>query len=94
VQLESSRTGMANMKIAVTILEVPSGTQMAHCPALPGCVAIGKSRHQAARRITSAIAGYFASFDSVPPERIELQLSATEGPLRTQARQEVLMALS
>ena len=62
------------MKIGVVIVELSPGMHKAHCPALPGCVVLGRTRQEAAERMSVAVAGYLASFDSVVPEKIELQI--------------------
>ncbi len=56
------------MKIAVKITYDNSGTFRASCPALPGCVARGRTRPEVMARIQSAASCYLASLN-VPASR-------------------------
>lgn len=59
------------MKFRVLIEADEDGVFVAICPALPGCVSQGKTRAQARKNITEAIAGYLASLkkhgEPIPP---------------------------
>ncbi|MFB3894407.1 MAG: type II toxin-antitoxin system HicB family antitoxin [Phycisphaerae bacterium] len=58
------------MKIAVLILTRADGQYVAHCPALPGCVARADSRESAEHKMRDAVAGYLASLDVPSPPRM------------------------
>ena len=62
------------MKIVIVVAEIASDMYKVHCPSLPGCVALGRSRREAAERMSRAISGYLASFDAAVPADIELQI--------------------
>jgi predicted RNase H-like HicB family nuclease len=67
-------TGDEHMKIAVVIVELSPGMHKAHCPALPGCLVVGRSRQEALGRISNAVSGYLASFDATVPEQLDLEI--------------------
>jgi len=74
----------ASIRIVTVVLQVSSDTYKAHCPSLPGCAVLGRSRQEAAERLSHAAAGYLASFDAIVPGHIELQVldhgQGTGGP--------------
>lgn len=62
------------MKIVVVIVELSPDMHKAHCPGLPGCMVLGRSRQEAAERIASAVTAYLASFDAAVPGKLDLQI--------------------
>lgn len=58
------------MKLRVLISKSGEGGYVATCPALPGCVAQGKTKDQAQENMNEAIRGYFLSIADFVPERI------------------------
>jgi len=72
------------MKIAIIIAELSPGIHKGRCPALPGCVVVGRTRQEVAERLPGAIASYLASLDSLVPKSIELEL-ADDPPLMAAA---------
>jgi hypothetical protein len=52
------------MKIAFKIMRMPDGLLRGVCPALPGCVAYGRSNEEMAGRMEEAVRGYLASLDA------------------------------
>ena len=82
------------MKIVVIIVELSPDIHRAHCPALPGCVALGRSRQEAAERIASAVTGYLASFDATVPEKLDLDILEHGQGLRGTVRDGGQMALA
>ena len=62
------------MRVVVIIMELSPDSHRAYCPALPGCAVLGRSRQEAAERISRAVTGYLASFDTVVPEKLEFEI--------------------
>ena len=62
------------MRIVVVMMELSRDMHKAHCPVLPGCTVLGRSRQEASERISSAVMGYLASFDTAIPEKLDLQI--------------------
>jgi predicted RNase H-like HicB family nuclease len=81
------------MKILVIITELSPSVHKAHCPVLPGCVVLGRSRQEALDRMSNAIAGYLASFDATVPERLDLEVLEYGRELRRTARDGTQVAL-
>lgn len=59
------------MKVAIRIDVKTTGVYRASCPALPGCVAFGRSHEEARQKIDQAVRGYLASLDVPVPMRLE-----------------------
>lgn len=63
------------MKYRVTMEQDESGTFVAECPALPGCISEGSTRDEALANIRDAIEGYLESLrkhdEPIPPSIIE-----------------------
>jgi len=61
----------AKMKYRIIIEPDENGIFIAECPALPGCISQGKTRHEAIVNIKDAIQGYIESLrkhdDYIPP---------------------------
>jgi len=64
------------MRIPVKIARDPLGQYRAACPALPGCVVYGLSRHDAARKIGEAICGYLAHLEVALPRELARRLGS------------------
>lgn len=62
------------MKMIVRIQQSDQGTYRAQVPALPGCVANGRTVQEAMRNIEQAVRGYLASLHACTPERLQPQL--------------------
>jgi predicted RNase H-like HicB family nuclease len=62
------------MKIVIAIAELSGGMHKAHCPALPGCMVLGRSRQEAVERMCGAVEGYLASFEATMPGKLELEI--------------------
>ncbi len=58
------------MKLRIRISKSNDGCYVATCPALPGCIAQGKTKDQAQENINEAIRGYLCSIADFVPERI------------------------
>ena len=59
------------MKMIVKIQQSERGAYRAQVPALPGCVANGRTVQEAMRNIEQAVRGYLASLGACIPERIQ-----------------------
>lgn len=64
------------MRIVIEVLEISAGAFRARCPALPGCVAVGRSAEDVQSRMAEAVRSYLVSFDVADPERLELEAAA------------------
>ncbi len=58
------------MEFVVKISRCSGCDFRACCPALPGCVAYGRSQTEVSERIQDAIRGYVASLDAVLPREL------------------------
>jgi len=72
-RLGGERVGLL-MKLLIKISREEDGTYRAWCPALPGCVAHGSSRQEAADSIDEAVDGYLASLNVAIPAQVSREL--------------------
>lgn len=66
------------MRIAVNIWTTAEGGFKAQCPALPGCMASGRSNEEAAGAIEQAVRGYLASLNVPEADRADVDLLPVE----------------
>ena len=74
------------MKIVIIIVELSPDIYKVHCPALPGCLVLGRSRQEALDRMSNAVVGYLASFDAAVPEKLDLEILENGRDLRRTVR--------
>jgi predicted RNase H-like HicB family nuclease len=59
------------VEVEIIVKPISDGVYHAVAPSMPGCEAFGSSQREAQDRMKDAIAGYIASLDAAPPERVE-----------------------
>lgn len=62
------------MRISVRIVVNERGGYTAICPSLPGCIATGRTRQQARKKLDEAICGYFAAVTNFVPEHVPYEV--------------------
>jgi predicted RNase H-like HicB family nuclease len=60
------------MKLHIKIISESAEAYCAHCPALPGCIAHGRTCEEVQARIEEAVRGYLGSMDGIPSCQLEL----------------------
>lgn len=76
VSFSPMRSGRACVRMVVDIIKVSAGRYRAHCIALPGCVAQGRTAEETRRNMEEAVRCYVASLDAAVPDRLNLLFSS------------------
>jgi len=62
------------MNLVVRIVRCFGGYYRAWCPALPGCIAHGRTREEASEAIRLAVNAYLANLETILPKQLEAEL--------------------
>ncbi len=65
------------MKLTARIARRADGAFKAWCPALPGCMVLGRTREEAWSKIQLAVSGYLASLGAALPRELGNRLEAS-----------------